>query len=201
VAFTKYYILSPFFKGLFHVLFVVNDLLKMNFFIKPNLDLCHQKSYAMLKSFFSALSVFILSIGSPFAQIIVGPAIEVNKEIHDYGMVEYGANGTCEFVITNIGTEPLVIQSAKSSCGCTVPSYPKYPIAPGASATITVKYDTKRPGSINKSIKITSNAVNASEKVIYIKGQVQQQADYPAQTGSTSAPANNGQISTANGRG
>lgn len=155
----------------------------------------------MSKIIFTAVSVFILSIGASFAQTIVGPAIEVNKEIHDYGMVEYAGNGTCEFVITNTGTEPLVIQSAKASCGCTVPSYPKEPIAPGASATITVKYDTKRPGSINKSIKITSNAVNATEKVIYIKGQVQQQAENPVQTGSTSVPANNNQNPTANGRG
>lgn len=155
----------------------------------------------MSKLIFTVVSVFILSIGASFAQTIVGPAIEVNKEIHDYGMVEYAGNGTCEFVITNTGTEPLVIQSAKASCGCTVPSYPKEPIAPGASATITVKYDTKRPGSINKSIKITSNAVNATEKVIYIKGQVQQQAENPVQTGSTSVPANNNQNPTANGRG
>lgn len=132
-------------------------------------------------SFFFALVASAASI----AQTTIGPTIEFNKDIHDYGMVEYAGNGTCEFVITNTGDVPLVIQSAKASCGCTVPSYPKEPIAPGASATITVKYDTKRPGSINKSIKITSNAANASEKVVFIKGQVQQQAQEPIQTGST----------------
>lgn len=124
-----------------------------------------------------------------FAQGVAGPSIEVNKEVHDYGMVEYASNGTSEFIVTNTGTEPLVITSAKSSCGCTVPSFPKEPIAPGESASIYVKYDTKRPGSINKSIKITSNAVNATEKVIYIKGQVQQQAENPVQTGSTTNPS------------
>lgn len=146
--------------------------------------------------------VFALVFGaSSFAQTVAGPVIEFNKEIHDYGMVEYAGNGTCEFVITNTGTEPLIIQSAKASCGCTVPSYPKEPIAPGASATITVKYDTKRPGSINKSIKITSNAVNANEKVIQIKGQVQQQAENPIQTGSTTTPSNSNQTPATSGRG
>jgi hypothetical protein len=135
-------------------------------------------------TFFSFVFVLASSFAS-FAQTVSGPSIAVNKDIHDYGMVEYAGNGTCEFQITNTGDEPLVIQSAKASCGCTVPSYPKEPIAPGATATITVKYDTKRPGSINKSIKITSNATNANEKVVYIKGQVQQQAQDPIQTGST----------------
>ena len=49
---------------------------------------------------------------------------------------------------------------------------PKEAIAPGAKGTITVKYDTKRPGAINKSVTITSNAVNEPTKVIRIKGTV-----------------------------
>lgn len=150
--------------------------------------------------FFSALLSITFGVVS-FAQNVVGPAIEVNKEIHDYGLVEYAGNGTCEFVVTNTGSEPLVIQGAKASCGCTVPNYPKEPIAPGESATITVRYDTKRPGSINKSIKITSNAVNASEMVVFIKGQVQQQADNPIQTGSTTAPSNSSSGNTSSGSG
>jgi len=131
-----------------------------------------------------------------FAQT-TGAIIQVNKNIHDYGIVEYAGNGVCEFVITNTGNEPLVISSAKASCGCTVPSYPKEPIAPGASAVITVKYDTKRPGSINKNIKITSNAVNETEKVIHIKGQVQQQPVDQNQTGSNGT---NASPSTATGQ-
>lgn len=145
----------------------------------------------MTKNFIFSLIFTAVATTMGFAQTS-GPVIEVNKEIHDYGMVEYAGNGVCEFVVTNTGTEPLVITGAKASCGCTVPSYPKEPIAPGESAVITVKYDTKRPGSINKSIKITSNAVNATEKVIYIKGQVQQQPVDPTQTGSTGTP-NGGQ--------
>ena len=132
---------------------------------------------------FSSIILFFF-VQQSYAQTTSGPSIEINKNLHDYGVVEYAGNGTCEFVITNTGSEPLIIQSAKASCGCTVPSYPKEPIAPGATATITVKYDTKRPGSINKSIKITSNAVNEAVKTIYIKGQVQQQSEDQIQTGS-----------------
>lgn len=101
-----------------------------------------------------------------------GPQLTVDKEVHDYGTIKEGANGTSEFKLTNTGTEPLIISRAKGSCGCTVPEWPKEPIMPGASASMTVKYDTKRVGPINKSVTISSNATNAESKVVRIKGNV-----------------------------
>ena len=65
-----------------------------------------------------------------------------------------------------------MISDAKGSCGCTVPTYSKEPIAPGAKGSITVTYDTKRPGPITKSVTIMSNALNEPTKVIRIKGMV-----------------------------
>lgn len=101
-----------------------------------------------------------------------GPNIEFDKEVHDYGDIEQHANGVCEFTVKNTGNEPLIISQAKGSCGCTVPSYAKEPIMPGETSVIKVKYDTNRVGPINKSVTITSNAVNAPTKVIRIKGNV-----------------------------
>lgn len=118
------------------------------------------------------------------AQIESGAKIEFNKEVHDYGNVKYGANGTCTFEFTNTGNAPLIISKAQGSCGCTVPSWPKEPIAPGAKGVITVKYDTKRPGAINKNVTISSNAINEPNKVIRIKGNVA-----PAPEGTS--PVNN----------
>lgn len=106
-----------------------------------------------------------------------GAKIEFVKETHDYGNVKYGANGVCTFKFKNTGDAPLVIMKAKESCGCTVPSWPKEPIAPGQTSEITVKYDTKRPGVINKSVTITSNAVNEPSKILRIKGTVAPQAN------------------------
>jgi hypothetical protein len=98
--------------------------------------------------------------------------IKFNKETHDYGTIKNGADGSCVFEFTNTGTEPLMITNAKGSCGCTVPEWPKEPIAPGAKASIKVNYDTKRTGAINKSVTITSNASNEPTKIVYIKGEV-----------------------------
>ena len=94
------------------------------------------------------------------------------KDIHDFGTIDYAGNGTYEFKFKNSGTEPLIISDAKGSCGCTVPTYPKnVPILPGESQVIKVTYDTKRPGSFSKTVSINSNA-KTPQKVITIKGIV-----------------------------
>ncbi len=122
------------------------------------------------------LSLLVVASGltsfNTIAQVDGGAKIDFKKDTHDYGNVKYGGDGTCTFEFTNTGDAPLIISNAKGSCGCTVPSWPKEPIAPGASSVITVKYDTKRPGAIAKSVTITSNAVNEPNKVIRIKGTV-----------------------------
>lgn len=101
-----------------------------------------------------------------------GPKISVDKEVHDYGTIEQGGDGVCVFTVTNTGNAPLIISLCKGSCGCTVPKCTKEPIAPGATTEVTVKYDTKRVGMINKTVTITSNAVNAPRKTLRIKGKV-----------------------------
>lgn len=146
----------------------------------------------MKKGIFSLLMMFVAALGMNTAiaqEVQSGASIEFSKEVHDYGTIEYGANGTCTFEFKNTGTAPLIISNAKGSCGCTVPDWPKEPIAPGAKGTITVKYDTKRPGAINKSVTITSNAVNEPNKVIRIKGTVKAAPTSGAPV-NTGAPAN-----------
>ena len=154
-----------------------------------------KKNYNMKKGLFSLMMMFIAAVGmnSAMAQEVVakdGAKITFEKEVHDYGTIENGANGQCTFKFTNDGNAPLIISNAKGSCGCTVPSWPKEPIAPGASAEITVKYDTKRPGAINKSVTITSNAVNSPTKVIRIKGNVKPKPTSGAPVNNAGAPVN-----------
>lgn len=100
-------------------------------------------------------------------------AAKINFEsmVVDYGTIEKGADGQREFHFTNNGKEPLIITNVKRSCGCTVPSWPKEPIAPGESGVIKVKYDTQRVGPINKSITVSSNSANANV-VLRIKGKI-----------------------------
>jgi outer membrane lipoprotein-sorting protein len=93
-------------------------------------------------------------------------------ETIDYGTVAYNSDGRREFVFTNNGNKPLIITNAQGSCGCTVPTYPKEPIAPGAKGVIGVKYDTSRAGqAFTKTVTLTTNAVVPS-KTLTIKGNV-----------------------------
>ena len=124
------------------------------------------------------LGIMLLMAGAAKAQDAKtqsGPEIEFEKVVHDYGDVPYNGNGECEFRFTNTGDAPLVIQKPKSSCGCTVPSWPDKPILPGESDVIKVTYRTSRCGSFNKTVTVTSNAVKNSTVVLHIKGRVLEQ--------------------------
>ncbi len=127
-------------------------------------------AFALLTVLLTGVSTNQLFAQDPIAQD--GPRIEFKKDVHDYGEVKYDGNGYTTFEFTNTGNAPLIISEAKKSCGCTVPEWPKEPIAPGASSTIKVRYDMKRPGVINKTITIMSNAVNEPTKALRIKGRV-----------------------------
>lgn len=87
----------------------------------------------------------------------------------DYGTIAQHSDKFRTVQFTNTGTAPLIIKKADGSCGCTVPTYPKTPIAPGATAEIKISYDTKRLGVFNKTVTIQTNV---GVKVLKVKGNV-----------------------------
>ena len=126
-----------------------------------------------MKKLLLSFAVVLTAFFSANAQEVKtgGAELTFEKETHDYGTMEKGGDPECNFVFTNTGNEPLIITKAKGSCGCTVPEWPKEPIAPGATSAIKVKYDTKRLGPINKSVTIVSNT-EPETMVLRIKGTV-----------------------------
>lgn len=88
------------------------------------------------------------------------PEITFEKTVHDYGQIYVGDNGDCVFNFKNTGKSDLILTNCSSSCGCTVPEWPKEPIPPGGKATIKVHYNTGRMGPINRQVYIDSNAGN-----------------------------------------
>jgi len=97
--------------------------------------------------------------------------IDFVSKVVDYGTIEHNADGARKFVFTNNGTEPLLIKNAKGSCGCTVPTWPREAIAPGATAEIGVKYATNRVGKFTKTITLTTNA-SKKPVILTVKGEV-----------------------------
>ena len=78
---------------------------------------------------------------------------------HAFGMVKEGEKVGCIFSFSNTGTGNLVINSATTTCGCTVPKYDTKPIAPGKSGRLEVVFNTEgRNGLQTKTITVKSNA-------------------------------------------
>ncbi len=126
--------------------------------------------YKMMKK----LLVYLTLLIGIFSFAQSGAKIEFKEETINYGEVEKGKdNGIRIFEFTNTGDAPLVIKNAKSSCGCTVPEWPKEPIAPGGKGQIKVQYNMN-PGPISKTITIETNATNKENGMIplRIKGTV-----------------------------
>ena len=103
---------------------------------------------------------------------VEGAGMLFETETIDYGTIAHNADGKREFVFVNNGTKPLIITNTQGSCGCTVPTTPKEPIAPGAKGIIGVKYATDRVGAFTKTVTVTSNAEGQPTKVLTIKGTV-----------------------------
>ncbi|HQA74730.1 MAG: DUF1573 domain-containing protein [Flavobacterium sp.] len=115
------------------------------------------------------LTILILISGFVFAQ--TGPKIEfmLKDNTLDYGTVnKEDDTGVRFFEFTNTGDAPLKILEAKSTCGCTVPSFSKEEIAPGGTGKIEVKYNMNL-GPIRKTITIETNAVNYDEGRVPLK--------------------------------
>ncbi len=138
-----------------------------------------------MKKIFLLAMLTILGVTSSSAQVtkkakaitaaapkVEGAGMVFENETIDYGTIAHNADGKREFVFTNNGTKPLIITNATGSCGCTVPTSPKEPIAPGAKGIIGVKYATDRVGAFTKTVTITSNAEGQATKVLTIKGTV-----------------------------
>ena len=123
-----------------------------------------------MKKVFATLAISFILTFAAFAQNATpkpaansnAPVITFEKITHDYGTVTKGGDGTCEFKFKNTGVEPLILSNVQSSCGCTVPEWPREPILKGKSASVKVKYDTNRVGQINKTITVMSNAKEAA---------------------------------------
>ncbi|MFK7770805.1 MAG: DUF1573 domain-containing protein [Saprospiraceae bacterium] len=110
----------------------------------------------------------------PAIEVPTGPTttIEFEEKEFDFGTIDEGEKVSHTYKFTNTGSEPLIIKDAKGSCGCTVPSWPKDPVLPGATGEMLVEFNSKgKAGSQNKRVTITANT-NPGQTFINIKGEV-----------------------------
>ena len=100
-----------------------------------------------------------------------GQEIWFEETLHDYGEIVQDSDGTWSFLFKNLGKDAIVINRVRSTCGCTVPEWPREPIEPGSSGKITVQYNTATTGTFLKSVYVYSTAANSPVK-LQIKGKV-----------------------------
>lgn len=106
-------------------------------------------------------------------------SIQFENLEHDFGTIKQGDSPETVFKFTNTGNEPLIIENAKGSCGCTVPDWPKDPIAPGGKGEIKVQFNSAgKSGDQSKSVTLTANT-EPLNTVLNIKAKV----DVPADAG------------------
>lgn len=100
-------------------------------------------------------------------------SMEFAETEHDFGTISQDSENTKVFSFTNTGTEPLIIENAKGSCGCTVPEYPKEPIPPGEKGEIKVVYKPgKQKNQQTKNVTITANTV-PEKSILTIRANVE----------------------------
>lgn len=121
-----------------------------------------------MKKLILAMTMLVAMVASAHAQA----EIKFDKLVHNFGTFsEKAPVQKTTFTFTNVGDKPLIINQAIASCGCTVPSYTKTPIAPGKQGQITITYNGKGmfPGHFKKSITVRSNG-NVEMTRLYIEG-------------------------------
>lgn len=101
-------------------------------------------------------------------------SMKFDKMEHDFGKVKEDTDNKTFFIVSNTGQEPLIIESVKGNCGCTVPKKPEKPIMPGKSDKIEVVFHPKE-GQLkdqNKTVRVKANT-NPAEMVLKISAFVE----------------------------
>ena len=123
-----------------------------------------------MKKLFIALLAFATTT-AVFAQKKIADVAKLNTETFDFGKVKQNVPPTATFVVTNIGSEPLIIEAANPTCGCTISDYTKSPIAPGQTGTIKATYNAATVGAIHKTLTVKFAGVDEL-KSINLAGEV-----------------------------
>ena len=101
-----------------------------------------------------------------------GADIKYKAPTFDFGKIKQGEKVTHSFAFTNTGKAPLIVTNAVASCGCTTPVWPKTPVMPGDTASISVTFNSAgKSGLQDKLITVSSNSQPA-QSIVHLIGEV-----------------------------
>ncbi|SEA19205.1 Protein of unknown function [Arachidicoccus rhizosphaerae] len=95
--------------------------------------------------------------------------------LKDFGTAKMGDKVEINYTFENTGKKPLFITQVRPTCGCTVADYTKTAVLPGKKGSVTALFDTNHgaPGSVRKSIVVSSNTINDTHFVLGFTGKVE----------------------------
>lgn len=101
----------------------------------------------------------------------VSDVAKFDKDTYDFGKIKQNVPATATFIITNISKDPIIIEQANPTCGCTISDYTKTPIAPGKTGTIHATYNAAAVGAIHKTLTVKISGIDEI-KSISLAGEV-----------------------------
>lgn len=155
------------------------------------IEVADKKILSMKKMLFGAVAVSLLCFGTAFAQTkpadtssqtIATPAqtkkspidgkIKFKEETIDFGTGKLNHPVTVQFEFTNVGTQPVIIQSAQPSCGCTTPSWTKEPVLPGKTGVVKAIYNAANLGQVNKTVFVNFKGIPQTVE-LHLTGKIE----------------------------
>ncbi len=101
---------------------------------------------------------------------LLNTTLSFDKNVHDFGTIASKQYVSTSFKFTNTGDSPVMIEQVKTTCGCTVPEWPKEKISSNGIGEILIRYDANNPVHFNKTIIVYYNGED-SPKNLKINGQ------------------------------
>jgi Protein of unknown function (DUF1573) len=140
-----------------------------------------------MKRIILSAAVLLLST-SMFAQKKADDVAKFATETIDQGKLKQNNPEEVKFIVTNISKEPLIIEQANPTCGCTIGDYTKTPIAPGATGYVSAKFNAANPGHFTKTLTVKFAGADDVKNIV-ITGDVLTAEEYDKLKGTTPAPA------------
>ncbi len=129
-----------------------------------------------MKKLFLSLTALTFS-AMLFAQKTVADVAKFETETINQGYLKQNEPKEVKFIVTNISKEPIIIEQANPTCGCTMGDYTKSPIAPGATGFISAKFNAANAGHFTKNLTVKFAGVDEM-KSITITGDVLTAEEY-----------------------
>lgn len=119
----------------------------------------------MKKSLFF-IAAFVLST-TLFAQKKIADIAKFTSETIDFGKIKQGIPAKGTFTVTNIGSEPLIIEQANPTCGCTISDYTKEPIPPGKTGVINATYNAANLNHFDKHLTVKFAGIDEIKQITF----------------------------------